>query len=592
VIVYALCGIPNSHAQPADSSAVYLFPRESPVSNIAVWKVISGDSASWRLPAYDDSKWSSEAAGKLWASDPTGGKGIRWYRQTIFIPEPFDSLQACALYCKAAVSASEFYWDGFLIAQNGRIARGNMPEISGRSAQFIIVPQHLTAPGRHVAALCVGNTRAFSGLLESPLEIGYASSLLSAMTKTQTVLLLCAGIFLIAGLFHFAVMVGKARGPAYALFGVLSLSCAAYLLIDASVNYFHAELSQYYTLALINDIPWFLMMALLPIFFLYEFSVSFRLRASAVIAVAALACIVPARLITFGLVPVAWLGGLELVNRFYMYAVTILAAAIALVNIVRRQKGALLGFAGCGALLAGIYASFQLHKEYAWALGFCGLIVLLTLSLSRQMAQQNRRRQEMELRGARLELELLKKHIQPHFLLNSLNSVIAWLEENPPTAVRLVTALAEELRLILQFSSAQRIPVSEELRLCNLHLQVMGLRHDRAYTLASDPVPNNEFIPPLVIHTLVENGLTHGCRDSQGQAFVFRRETETGLLRYVVFNSGATDGATVPQSEGTGIRYVKTRLEEAFPGAWRLTGGPCNSGWETRIEILRKGTKP
>lgn len=219
------------------------------------------------------------------------------------------------------------------------------------------------------------------------------------------------------------------------------------------------------------------------------------MRASAVIALAALACIVPARLITFGLAPVAWLGGLELANRFYMYAVTIFAAAIAFINIVRRQKGALPGFAGCGALLAGIYASFQLHKEYAWALGFCGLIVLLTLSLSRQMAQQNRKRQEMELRGARLELELLKKHIQPHFLLNSLNSVIAWLEENPSTAVRLVTALAEELRLILQFSSVQRIPVSEELRLCNLHLQVMGLRHDRTYTLAADPVPNNEFIP-------------------------------------------------------------------------------------------------
>ena len=62
------------------------------------------------------------------------------------------------------------------------------------------------------------------------------------------------------------------------------------------------------------------------------------------------------------------------------------------------------------------------------------------------MAEQNRRRQESELRSARLELELLKKHIQPHFLLNSLNSVIAWLEEEPSTAVRLVNALAEELR--------------------------------------------------------------------------------------------------------------------------------------------------
>ena len=30
-----------------------------------------------------------------------------------------------------------------------------------------------------------------------------------------------------------------------------------------------------------------------------------------------------------------------------------------------------------------------------------------------------------------VKIELLKKNIQPHFLLNSLNSIIAWLEEEP-----------------------------------------------------------------------------------------------------------------------------------------------------------------
>ena len=37
--------------------------------------------------------------------------------------------------------------------------------------------------------------------------------------------------------------------------------------------------------------------------------------------------------------------------------------------------------------------------------------------------------------------------------------------------------------------------------------------------------------------------------------------------------------------EGTGLRYIKARLEESFPGAWSLTGEPVAAGWRTTIEI-------
>jgi|WetSurMetagenome_2_1015567.scaffolds.fasta_scaffold00060_47 hypothetical protein len=524
-------------------------------------------------------------AGELWAHDSTPGTGVAWYRQTIFIPEPLDSLRPCGLFCRAAVCASEFYWDGVLLSRNGRIASARAPEIPGVSAWFVIVPRTSTAPGRHVLALRVGNAGTFSGLVDAPLHIGYFDELLGRMRRSQTLLLLCAGVFLIAALFHFAVILGRTRGPAYALFAALCLSSALYLLIDIAMGYFHTNLSQYYTLALINDIPWFLMMALLPVFFLYEFSHPLRHGLSAAVTAVALACIVPPRLIMFGLLPLGWLHSFDFLNRLLMYAVTLFSTAIAFVNVLKKNKGAVLALAGCIALFTGVYVSFERHADYAWALGFCALIVLLTLSLSRQMAEQNRKRQESELRSARLELDLIKKHIQPHFLLNSLNSIVAWLEENPSNAVRLVNALAEELRLMLQFSKEKLVPVNEELRLCRLHLEVMGLRQDRTYTLTAAIVPETERVPPLVFHTLIENGLTHGCKSGRGGTFEFRRESDGGRLKYVIFNNGAEETAPPPGPEATGIRYVKARLEEAFPGAWNFSGGPVAGGWEARIEI-------
>ena len=579
------------NGQPADSTAVYLFPGENPVTHLAIWKTKQGDSSAWSLAGYDDSRWSLSAAGTLWARDGAPGKGIMWYRQTMFIPEPLDSLQALAMYQRAVVCASELYWDGALLARNGRIGATLSDEMPGSSAQFTLVPPHLAAPGRHVVALRVSNAHTFSGLMETPLQIGYFQQLSSRLHTTEALLLLCAGIFLITAIFHAALLWGRTKGLPYALFSVLCLSSAVYLLIDTGVHYFPFGLQHYYAIALVNDLPWFCMMALLPVFFLYEFSVPRRLALSVVIAALALALIAPPRLIMFGLLPLSWLGVFVVLNQFYMYAMALFSAAISLAKLFQRKSGSLLALAGCCVLFAGIFISFQKQVDYAWALGFCGLIILLTVSLSRQMAEQNRKRQESELHSARLELELLKKHMQPHFLLNSLNSIIAWLEENPQTAVRLVTALAEELRLILQFSKEKLVLVSEELRLCRLHLEVMGLRQDKQYTLTAGAVPEAETIPPLVFHTLVENGLTHGYAKKNSGTFVFRRETLSGAVSYSLFNDSALDNSKPagPPHEGTGLRYVKTRLEEAFPGAWKLESGPAKDGWEVNIKLSKAG---
>jgi len=37
--------------------------------------------------------------------------------------------------------------------------------------------------------------------------------------------------------------------------------------------------------------------------------------------------------------------------------------------------------------------------------------------------------------------------------------------------------------------------------------------------------------------------------------------------------------------EGTGSRYLRARLEEAFPGAWNLSDGPTEEGWTTVVEM-------
>jgi hypothetical protein len=38
--------------------------------------------------------------------------------------------------------------------------------------------------------------------------------------------------------------------------------------------------------------------------------------------------------------------------------------------------------------------------------------------------------------------------------------------------------------------------------------------------------------------------------------------------------------------EGLGLRYVKTRLEESFPGRWRVASEAVGAMWRTTIEVF------
>src|SRR3546814_19410817 len=67
------------------------------------------------------------------------------------------------------------------------------------------------------------------------------------------------------------------------------------------------------------------------------------------------------------------------------------------------------------------------------------------------------REQDMARYAAqRLELDLLKQHLKPHFLMNTLTALAGWIEESPHTAVRMVDALADEFRTLVDVFGRDR----------------------------------------------------------------------------------------------------------------------------------------
>ncbi len=175
--------------------------------------------------------------------------------------------------------------------------------------------------------------------------------------------------------------------------------------------------------------------------------------------------------------------------------------------------------------------------------------------------------------------------------MNTLLSMISWIELNPPKAKKLIQALADEFRLINKISAQKEIRLAEEIDLCWTHLQLMGYQLDASYKLDSENLPLNASVPPMIFHTLIENGLTHSFQTGENGNFKISCTSELSRIVYRIQNNGSllkkvaiADQQKYP--EGLGLKYIKARLEESYPGKWELNYGENSNGWETTLLVV------
>jgi hypothetical protein len=216
-----------------------------------------------------------------------------------------------------------------------------------------------------------------------------------------------------------------------------------------------------------------------------------------------------------------------------------------------------------------------------------GLTALALLAIvGRQIQQGQRVARATQLTAARLEIELLKKNIQPHFLLNTLTVLSEIVELDPSGAVRLIEDLSEIFRSLSRLSGERLIPLGQELDLCRAHLRVMSLRTGREWRLETEGLDQSHLVPPGIFLTLTENGFSHQGVASTGGTFILRfAKAGTNSKAFTFVSPGDTAPTALKADGGTGLRYVRARLEESFPGRWRFRDGPTSAGWETVVEI-------
>ncbi|MFN8322713.1 MAG: histidine kinase [Chitinophagales bacterium] len=129
--------------------------------------------------------------------------------------------------------------------------------------------------------------------------------------------------------------------------------------------------------------------------------------------------------------------------------------------------------------------------------------------------KKERELQEAKLQQAESELKALRTQMNPHFIFNALSGIRqSMLEENTELADRLIMRFSRLLRLILDTSRKPVMPLSQNIELLHLYIQIEQSRQNNrfSYQIEVDEEINPEatFVHGLILQPLVENSILHG----------------------------------------------------------------------------------
>lgn len=210
-----------------------------------------------------------------------------------------------------------------------------------------------------------------------------------------------------------------------------------------------------------------------------------------------------------------------------------------------------------GLSLAIALEQVGLHLSFGILLGmFC----FRYLYLREQWAQQ----QHSELNA---RIQAMQARIHPHFLFNSLNSVISLISIDPDKAEQMLLNLSRLFRA--SFQELKLVKLQEEIELCQRYLEIeqirLGERLQVEWKLENKDLYSQVQIPLLTLQPLVENSIFHGFEKILTKSTIsILIEILQNQINIIITNPYTQDNKTLKKGHGIAIENVRQRLEAYY----------------------------
>ena len=184
-----------------------------------------------------------------------------------------------------------------------------------------------------------------------------------------------------------------------------------------------------------------------------------------------------------------------------------------------------------------------------------------------------------EVLRAEAEAKAVRAQFNPHFVFNTLHSLMLLVRADPTAAERAIEDVATLIRYasIVQRLDVDAVPLGKELEVARRYLGLERLRLGDRLHLRWEVEAGSEGlrIPAFVLQTAVENAVKHGIEPQTGGGTVAVRVAREGArLRVVVTDDGIGCDPGAVESPGHGLSLLRRRLEALY-------GEDAVVSWET-----------
>jgi len=242
-------------------------------------------------------------------------------------------------------------------------------------------------------------------------------------------------------------------------------------------------------------------------------------------------------------------------------------------------------------------ASFQLRFE---ALGFTSFTAVLLyggiagaafgLESAGRLRDERARAARAATLRARAELAALRAQLNPHFLFNTLHTVLGLVRRDPALAEEALQDLGDVLRYALDVQRGDdRVALRDELAFVERYLAIERVRLGerlRVERQVSDAALECR-LPAFTVQPVVENAIRYAiaCRAQGGRVRIEARRDAADRCLHVIVSDDGAGAPPVASGAGLGLALVRQRLEAAFGADARLVAGRGGDGFVVALRV-------
>jgi two-component system LytT family sensor kinase len=193
--------------------------------------------------------------------------------------------------------------------------------------------------------------------------------------------------------------------------------------------------------------------------------------------------------------------------------------------------------------------------------------------LAREGIRRAKESRDLKITNLELENAYLQAKINPHLLFNTLNYIDHLVGKHSASASTMVQLLSEVMHYGLRHEKASHyVPIEAELEQVEHYIELIRRRNNDQlqliYHISVSDEAMKALIPPMLFISCLDNIFKHGDLHNADMPARIEIFDQQGVLHLHTVNTKKESPPT--QGHGTGINFMRKRLEQAFTGRFRL----------------------